>query len=37
VSQALKSLEVKGDVEQDQRVHLVADPILGEWLRRQYR
>lgn len=37
VSQALKSLEVKGDVEQDQRFYLVADPILGEWMRRQYR
>jgi hypothetical protein len=37
VSQALRSLEAKGDVERDRRVFLVADPMLGEWLRRQYR
>ena len=37
VSQALKSLETKGDVERDHQLFLVADPILGEWLRKQYR
>lgn len=37
VSQALRSLEAKGDVEHDRRLFLVADPMLGEWLRRQFR
>lgn len=37
VSQALRSLELKGDAERDHQFYLVADPILGEWLRRQYR
>jgi DNA-binding MarR family transcriptional regulator len=37
VSQALRSLAGKGDVEHDKDLFLVADPMLGEWLRRQYR
>ncbi len=37
VSDAIRSLKTKGDAERAGRQFLVADPMLGEWLRRQFR
>lgn len=35
VSQALGSLVEKGQVEQEDGRYLIADPLFGEWIRRQ--